>query len=109
MYPQVLHGHGVVGLKTHRLNCVKLELQPPWDEFKLIDESWSGMRCSIEETISGDEHADDAETSYCRNQLRAMVRFQLLLTMLGTSLSTAATWAHADGHLHRKEGRPARP
>jgi hypothetical protein len=71
----VVHRHGLVGLKTHRLNYEKIECYPPWDEFKLIDESWSGMRYSIEEAMNEDDgDQDKAHLTYFQGQAKAMVR-----------------------------------
>jgi hypothetical protein len=55
----------------------KLEVLPPWDEFRLLEESWNGTRFEIEEMISVAEqhqHERNAEVTYSAPGIRSMVR-----------------------------------
>eukprot|EP00892_Ulva_mutabilis_P002273 jgi/Ulvmu1/12046/UM083_0059.1 len=72
---QVLHRHGVVGLKTHRLNHAKIDPArvPPWDEFKLMEESWSGMRHALDEAMGIVEHSQNTSFTYSPVQLKRAV------------------------------------
>lgn len=75
---QVLHRHGVTGLKTHRLNHAKIESArvPPWDEFKLIEESWSGMRHALDEAANTVERSENASYTYSLIQIKRAVCYQ---------------------------------
>lgn len=72
---QVLHRHGVVGLKTHRLNHAKIAavMVPPWDEFKLLEESWSGMRYALDAAIGAVENSLSTSFTYSPVQIKRAV------------------------------------
>jgi hypothetical protein len=75
---EVLLWHGVVGLRTHRLPPEKIEHQLPWDEFKVMEESWSGMRCEIEQMLVISEQlptkAPQVHPPHTPAQLKRLVR-----------------------------------
>jgi hypothetical protein len=75
---QVLLQYGIVGLKSHRLAHEVVPSVPPWDEFQVIEESWSGMRCEIEKMMVVSEQLPTkvplARPPFTVVQLRRMVR-----------------------------------
>jgi hypothetical protein len=74
---RILLRQGVLGLRTHRLPPEQIPHQLPWDEFKLIEESWSGMRCEIEQMLLISEQlptkAPQVHPQHTPAQLRRMV------------------------------------
>ena len=83
---QVIARHGVAGLRTHRLCPEAPAHELPWDELRVLEESWSGMRPEIEQMLLVSEQlpvkAPRARATHGLQQLKQMVRFSVLLYSL---------------------------
>lgn len=74
---QVLFRHGIVGMKTHRLEYEAIRYQPPWNHLQLIESSWKGMRGEVDQMLAIVEELSNrpkAELPYTHRQLQNMAR-----------------------------------
>lgn len=99
----------MVGLKTHRLNHAKLDSTkiPPWDEFKLLEESWSGMRYALDVATSVVESSQSTTFTYSPIQIKRAVRHPRphrvgLLLNLCTSSCTHANGTQVHDFVEQK-------
>lgn len=75
---QVLLTRGLVGLQSHRCAHVAVAVVPPWDELRVIEESWSGMRAALEDMVATSARYSarhpNADPPFLPTQLKRLVR-----------------------------------